>query len=104
MVLKKANETPLELEGNLLKVSALSGPTHYSGILLAKNLSLKMSEERFNELCIEATKYEEVFNVVPGKDGKAIVILKNGRGTVFLLRTDWSVFIQNLYSCNVYKE
>ncbi|CAB4032729.1 Hypothetical predicted protein, partial [Paramuricea clavata] len=74
-VLTKANETPLKLEGNLLKVSTVFEPTHDRSILLAKNLKPETSKETFQNF-VEATKNVDVFNVVFGKNGKAIVILK----------------------------
>ena len=78
-MLTKANETPLKLEGNLLKVSIVFEPTHDRSILLAKNLNPKTSKETFQKF-IESTKSVDVLNVVLGKDGKAIVILKNEIG------------------------
>jgi hypothetical protein len=83
-VLTKANETPLKLEGNVLKVSTVFEPTHDRSILLAKNLNPKTSKETFQNF-VESTKSVEVLNVVLGKDGKAIVILKNEIGTVHML-------------------
>ena len=83
-VLKKTNETSLKLEDNLLKVSAEFEPTHDRSILLAKNLNPKTSEETFQNF-VESTKNVDVLNVVLGKDGKAIVILKNEIGKCFWL-------------------
>ena len=76
MVLKKASETPLNLEGNLLKVSDVFEPTHDRSILLAKNLNPKTSQETFQNF-VEAKKRVDVFNIVYGKGNKAIVILKS---------------------------
>jgi hypothetical protein len=81
-VLTKANETPLKLEGNMLRVSAEFEPTHDRSILLAKNLKPETSKETFQNF-VEATKNVNVFNVVFGKDGKAIVILKTAVGRYF---------------------
>ncbi len=83
-MLKKANETPLKLEGNLLKVNAEFEPTHDRSILLAKNLNPKTSKETFQNF-VESTKNVDVLNVVLGKDGKAIVILQNEIGKCFWL-------------------
>ena len=73
-MLEKAKETPPELEGNLLTVSSELIPTHDQSILLAKNLNPKTSKETLKNF-VESTKNADVFNVVCGKDGKAIVIL-----------------------------
>jgi hypothetical protein len=78
-VLTNANESPLKLEGNVLKVSAEFEPTRDRSILLAKNLKPETSKETFQNF-VEATKNVDVFNVVFGKDGKAIVILKGEIG------------------------
>jgi hypothetical protein len=78
-VLKKANETSLKLEGNLLKVSSVFEPTHDRSILLAKNINPETNEETFKSF-VEVKKKADVLNVVYGKDGKAIVILKNEIG------------------------
>ncbi|CAB4045054.1 poly [ADP-ribose] polymerase 14-like isoform X2, partial [Paramuricea clavata] len=75
-VLRKANETPLKLEGNLLKVSTVFEPTHDRSILLAGNINPETNEETFKSF-VEVKKKADVLNVVYGKDGKAIVILKN---------------------------
>jgi hypothetical protein len=84
MVLKKANETPpLELERNVLKVSAALEPTHDKSILLAKNLNPKTSKETFKNF-VESTKSVDVVSVVFGKDCKAIVILRNEIGRCIL--------------------
>ena len=81
-VLTKANERPLKLEGNVLRVSTVFEPTHDRSILLAKNLKRETSKETFQNF-VEATKNVNVFNVVFGKDGKAIVILKTAVGRYF---------------------
>ena len=78
-VLEKAKETPLLLEGNFLTVSSVFVPTHDQSILLAKNLNPKTSKETFKNF-VESTKNADVFNVVFGKDGKAIAILKTAIG------------------------
>ena len=80
-MLKKANETSLKLEDNVLKVSTVFEPTHDRSILLAKNLNPKTSKETLQNF-VESTKSVDVLNVVLGKDGKAIVILKNEIGRV----------------------
>ena len=79
MVLKKASQTPLYLDGNLLKVSHLFEPTHDRSILLAKNLNPKTSKETLQNF-VEAKKRADVFNIVYGKGDKAIVILKSEIG------------------------
>ena len=89
MVLKKASETQLELEGNLLKVSDVFVPTHDRSILLAKHLNPKTSKETFQNF-VEATKCVDVFNIVFGKDNKAIVVLKSEIGRFMR---------PNFYSC-----
>ena len=78
-MLKKAEETPLKLEGNVLTVSPVLEPTHDQSILLVNNLNPKTSKETLKDF-IEATKNADVFEVIFGKDGKAIVILKNEIG------------------------
>ena len=78
-MLKKANETPLILEGNVLKVSAVFEPTHDRSILLAKNINPQTNEETFRSF-VEVKRNGDVFNVVFGKDGKAVVILKSEIG------------------------
>ena len=75
-VLKKAEETLLKLEGNVLTVSPVLEPTHDQSILLVNNLNPKTSKETLKDF-IESTKNADVFEVIFGKDGKAIVILKN---------------------------
>ena len=57
-------------------------PTHDQSILLAKNLNPKTSKETFKNF-VESTKNADVFNVVFGKDHKAIVILKSTIGGLF---------------------
>ena len=81
-VLEKAKETSLQLEGNTLTVSSVFVPTHDQSILLAKNLNPKTSKETFKNF-VESTKNADVFNVVFGKDGKAIAILKTAIGGGF---------------------
>ena len=83
-MITKANEKPLTLEGNVLKVSTVFEPTHDRSILLAKNLNPKTNKETFQNF-VESTKNSDVLNVVLGKDGKAIVILKNEIGRVHML-------------------
>ena len=71
--------------------------THDRSILLAKNVSPKTSRETFKNL-IESTKNVDVLDIVLGKDGKAIIILKDAIGE-FMLR----LFINrnlNLYQLN----
>ena len=79
VTLKKASETPLYLENNLLKVSDVFEPTHDRSILLAKHLNPKTSKETLQHF-VEAKKRVEVFNIVYGKGDKAIVILKSEIG------------------------
>ena len=84
-MLEKGKETPLQLEGNFLTVSSVFLHdqsmllTHDQSMLLAKNLSPKTNKETFKNF-VESTKNADVFNVVFGKDGKAIVILKGAIG------------------------
>ena len=78
-ILKRANERPLQLDGNVVKVSTEFEPTYYTSILLVKNLNPKTSEETLKNF-VESTKNTEVWNVVLGKDNKAIVILKTEIG------------------------
>ena len=79
-MLKKGNETPLELENNLLRVSDVFEPTHDRSILIAKNVNQsKMNEETFTNF-VEVKRNADVFKVVFGKDDKAIVILKSEIG------------------------
>ena len=78
-MLKKAEETLLKLEGNVLTVSPVLEPTHDQSILLVNNLNPKTSKETLKDF-IEATKNADVFEVTFGKDGRAIVILKNEIG------------------------
>ena len=92
-VLEKAKETPLLLEGNFLTVSSVFVPTHDQSILLAKNLNPKTNKETFKNF-IESTKNADVFNIVFGKDDKAIVILKSAIGGFFL-----DVNIDNICGC-----
>ena len=84
-VLEKAKETPLQLEGNFLTVSSVFVPTHDQSILLAKNLNPMTKKETLKDF-VESTKNADVFTVVFGKDGKAIVVLKNAIGK-FLMMT-----------------
>ena len=58
--------------------------THDRSILLAKNVSPKTSRETFKNF-IESTKNVDVLDIVLGKDGKAIIILKDAIGE-FMLR------------------
>ena len=92
-MLEKAKETPFQLEGNYLTVSSVFVPTHDQSILMARNLSPKTSKETFKNF-VESTKNADVFNIVFGKDGKAIVILKNAIGGFFL-----DVNIDNICGC-----
>ncbi len=79
-VLKKASETPLKLEGNLLKVSTVFEPTHDRSILLAKNINSQTNEETFKSF-VEIKRKADVLNVIFGENGqKAIVILKSEIG------------------------
>ena len=58
--------------------------THDRSILLAKNVSPKTSRETFKNF-IESTRNVDVLDIVLGKDGKAIIILKDAIGE-FMLR------------------
>ena len=58
-----------------LEVNTEFEPTLDRTILLARNLNSKTDEETFKNF-IEVRKKSDVFNVVAGKNGKAIVILK----------------------------
>ena len=78
-MLKKASETPLKLEGNLLKVSTVFEPTHDRSILLAKNINSQTNEETFKSF-VEIKRKADVLSVIFGKDGQAIVILKSEIG------------------------
>ena len=82
-VLEKAKEMPLQLEGKYLTVSNVFVPTHDQSILLAKNLNPKTSKETFKNF-VESTKNADVFNVVFGKDAKAIAILRTAIGGFLL--------------------
>ena len=73
-VLRASNEKPFILDGNPLSVTTELEPTHDRSILLVKNLSPSTSKETLRDF-VETTKNADVFNVVPGKDGKVIVIL-----------------------------
>ena len=78
-VIKKTKERPLKLEGSELKVSTIHELTHDKSILLAKNLNPVTKKETFQNF-IESTKNVDVFNVILGQDGKAVVVLKNEIG------------------------
>ena len=78
-MLKKAEETLLKLEGNILTVRPVLEPTHDQSILLVNNLNPKTSKETLKDF-IESTKNADVFQVIFGKHRKAIVILKNEIG------------------------
>jgi hypothetical protein len=54
-------------------------PTYDRSILLAKNLNSQTNEETFRRF-VEIKKKADVIKVVFGKDGKAVVILKNEIG------------------------
>ena len=78
-MLEKAKKAALQLEENTLKVSSVFVPTLDQSILLAKNLNPNTNEETFKNF-VESTKNADVFNVVFGKDGKAVVILRTAIG------------------------
>ena len=78
-VLRKAEETPLKLEGNVLTVSSTLEPTHDQSILLVTNLNPKTSKETLKNF-VESTRNADVLKVVIRKDCKAIVILNNEIG------------------------
>ena len=87
-MLEKAKEAPLQLDGNTLTVSSVFVPTHDQSILLAKNLNPNTNGETFKNF-VESTKNADVFNVVFGKDGKAIVILRTAiGGLLFVVNFD----------------
>ena len=73
-MLKKAEETPLKLDGHVLTVSSVD-----RSILLVNNLNPRTRKETLKDF-VESTKNADVFKIVFGKDGKAIVILKNDIG------------------------
>ena len=58
-------------------------PTRDQSILKAKNLNLKTNKETLKNF-VESTKNADVFNIVFGKYGKAIVILRSAIGKAFL--------------------
>jgi hypothetical protein len=60
-------------------VSTVFEPTHDRSILLAKNINPETKEETFKSF-VEVKKKVDVLNVVMGKNGKAIVILKREIG------------------------
>ena len=78
-ILRASNKKPFILDGNPLKVSTDLEPTHDRSILLLKNLSPSTNKDTLKDF-VETTKNADVFNVVPGKDGKAIVILRSEIG------------------------
>ena len=78
-MLKKAEETPLQLDGHFLTVSSVLEPTNDRSILLVNNLNPRTRKETLKDF-VESTKNADVFKIVFGKDGKAIVILKNDIG------------------------
>ena len=78
-------------------------PTHDQSILLAKNLNPKTSKETFKNF-VESTKNADVFNVVFGKDGKAVVILKSTIGGSFRFGCIY-ILTHNILKCtsaNIY--
>ena len=78
-MLKRTKETRLKLDGNFLIVKPVLEPTHYKSILRINNLNPRTDKETLKDF-IESTKNVVVLKVVFGKDGKAIVILKNEIG------------------------
>ena len=78
-MLKKAEETPLKLDDHFLTVSSVLEPTNDPSILLVNNLNPRTRKETLKDF-VESTKNADVFKIVFGKDGKAIVILKNDTG------------------------
>ena len=78
-VLRKVEETPLKLAGNVLTVSSTFESTHDQSILLVTNLNPKTSKETLKNF-VEATKNADVLKVVFRKDCKAIMILNNEIG------------------------
>ena len=91
MVLKKASETQLCLDGNLLKVSTIFEPRHDRSILLAKNLNPRTSKKTFQKF-VEMTIPVDVFNIVYGKDNTAIVILKSEIGKFRIVCTSHDIY------------
>ena len=77
-MLERAKVTPLRMS----TVSSEFIPTHDQSILLAKNLNPKTSKQAFKNF-VESTQNADVFNIVFGKDGKALVILKSTIGGFF---------------------
>ena len=69
-------------------------PTPDQSILLAKNLNPKTNEETFKNF-VESTKNADVVNVVFGKDGKAIAILRTAIGE-FLFVVNFDTRLQLL--------
>ena len=82
-ILKRSNEKQFLLDNNPLRVTIELEPTHDRSILLVKNLSPSTSRETLKDF-VETKKKTDVFNVVIGKDGKAIVILRSEIGTCIL--------------------
>ena len=103
-MLEKAKEAPLQLDGNTLTVSSVFVPTHDQSILLAKNLNPNTNEETFKNF-VESTKNADVFNVVFGKDGKAIVILRTAiGGLLFVVNFDTRLQLYNSEKENMEKK
>ncbi|XP_028411312.1 uncharacterized protein LOC114533887 isoform X2 [Dendronephthya gigantea] len=78
-ILRKSNQMRFMLDGNLLRVTTEFEPTHDRSILLVKNLNPSTTKETLKD-CVETMKNADVFNVILGEDGKAIVILKSEIG------------------------
>ncbi|XP_028411310.1 uncharacterized protein LOC114533885 isoform X2 [Dendronephthya gigantea] len=78
-ILRRSNQKGLILDGNPLRVTTEFEPTHDRSILLVKNLNPSTTKETLKD-CVETMKNADVFNVILGEDGKAIVILKSEIG------------------------
>ena len=81
-----------------MTVSSEFIPTHDQSILLAKNLSPKTTSKETFKNFVESTKNADVFNVVFGKDHKAIVILKSTIGGLFCFGCIY-ILTHNILKC-----
>ena len=73
--------------------------THDQSILLVKNLNPKTSQQRLKNF-VQSAKNADVFNVVLGKNGKAIVILRTaiGKFLLFVVNID-DIFMPHACQC-----
>jgi hypothetical protein len=76
-------------------MSAVFEPKHDRSILLAKNLNPRTSKVTL-QIFVKATQCVDVFNVVSGKDGKAIVILSETGRCMLLIFCSSNVFFSLL--------